>query len=291
MKIFFILILSNIIYAQDYTIINEENKQVIPFATIKYIGIEKGVYSNEKGVFNLEQSISDSISISSIGYYRTKIAVLNIRDSIFLTPKTELLNEVIITHEVQEKEIGLHKKPSNFSWSIKPSREFITYLNLSQKYHNAHIKKVHFPIKKPWVSSKKDTKAVVRVNIYLSSDNIVDEKVFQSKSIYFQINKSKLLTFDLSDALIDIDSSNIYIGLELIGFINNKGEILINSDDSLRIPFTKKKTKDFDSETFVKLIFSKKSEWEPLNNIISKKIGVNNNYYLPIGLTLSLYEN
>ncbi len=283
--------MSNIIYAQNYTILDKQNKQIIPFVNIKYIGTEKGVYSNVMGVFNLEQNISDSISISSIGYYSTKIPVLNIRDSIFLTPKTEALNEVIVTNKRKEKEIGLHKKPSNFSWSIKPSREFITYLNINPKYHDAYITKVHFPIKKPWESSKKETKAVVRANIYLSPDDVIYKKIFQSKSIYCQINKSQLLTFDVSDALISIDSSNIYIGIELIGFINNEGKILTDSEESLRIPFTKKKTKDFDSETFVKFVFSEKPEWEPLNNIVRKKIGLNNQYYLPIGLTLSFYEN
>lgn len=277
---------------KKHTLINSITKEAIPFATIHYLNLDNGTYSDENGNFYLEQNLFDSIMVSSISYKATKFAVSKLTDSIYLVPKIEELNEVVLNSNVDEKEIGLHKKASNFSWYIEPSREFITSLKINEKYHDAHLIKIHFPIKKVQGVKLTSLKAIVRTNIYSSNTNqIVKDRIFSSEPVYCDVNSSETISFDVTDELIEINSDSLLIGIELLGFVNDQGKIQTDTKGSLRIPFTKKKTKDFSSKSYMKLIFSEKVEWQPLNDIIKKYVGLKNDYYLPVGLTLAFYED
>lgn len=277
---------------KKHTLIDSITKEAIPFATIHYINLDNGTYSDENGNFHLEQNLFDSIMVSSVSYKTTKFAVSKLTDSIYLVPKIEVLNEVVLNSNVVEKEIGLHKKASDFSWYIEPSREFITCLKINEKYQDAHLIKIHFPIKKVQGVKLKNLKAIVRTNIYSSNTNqIVKDRIFSSKPVYCDVNSSDTISFDVTDELIEINSDSLFIGIELLGFADEQGKIQADTKGSLRIPFTKKETKDFSSKTYMKLIFSEKVEWQPLNEIIKKYVGLKNDYYLPVGLTLATYEN
>lgn len=277
---------------KKHTLINSITKEAIPFATIHYVSLDNGTYSDENGIFHLEHNAFDSITVSSVSYKTTRFLVSRLADSIYLAPKIEELDEVILNGNVEEKEIGLHKKPSNFSWHIEPSREFITSLTFNKKYHNAHLTKIHLPIKKVQGIKLKNTKAIIRANIYSSKTNrTVKDRIFSSEPVYCDVNTSGTISFDVANELIEITSDSLFIGIELLGFADEQGRIKTGKQGSLRIPFTKKQTKDLSSKSYMKLIFTEKVEWQPLNDIIKKYVGLENDYYLPIGLTLALYED
>ena len=276
---------------EQHTLIDSTSKKVVPFATIKYLNVERGTYSDEKGTFYLEQNVSDSISISSIGYRAVKLVVSNLNDTIFMVPKVEQLKEITINSNIKEKDIGLHKKSSNFSWYIEPSNEFITSVNFNKNYRNAHITNIHFPIKKVLGVERKNLKAIVRTNIYSAHNETIKDIIFTSEPIYYDINSKGIISFDISDEIIEIDSDKLYFGIELIGFVNDDGAIQNDVNGYLRIPFTNKKTKGFNSVTYKRLVFSEKVEWKPLNDIIKKYVGLKKDYFLPIGFTLAIYED
>lgn len=289
-KIILVLIISitqQLCHSQSYFVKDSISKKNIPYASIQYLNSDEGTYSNEKGMFYLNKNISDSIKISCLNYYPLKLAISELKDNIFLNPKVEILDEITITNKKKEKTIGLHKKSTNFSCHILTSTEFITSLKFKEDIHNTFITDIHIPIKKARKVIKEDIRALIRLNIY--SD--FKEKIYESEPKYCELNKSRLLSFDVSDALIEIKPNNLFVGVELLGFVNNRNEIIEKSNDySLVIPFTHKKTNDFEFNTYLKLVFSGNKEWKPLNDITKEFSNKKKQYHLPIGLTLSSYD-
>ena len=273
-------------------VIDSISRLPIPFVAIQTSDNE-GIYSDESGQFYINKVNIDSIiSFKTIGYKNLILTKQNLTDSIFLSPKVEVLQEIDIGVTFKQEEIGLHNKPTNFTWNIEPKREFITSLTFDRRFIKSHLEKVHVPIKKISGLNNTDIKAALRINIYTSctQNNLLD-KFFESQPVYCDSNLKGRLIFDISDAVIEINKECIYIGLEFLGFINEKGEIQQNMKGTLSVPFTKKKTKEFSSNTYIKPMFSENDEWIPINNIIEKYTNLNGDYSLPIGLTISSRED
>ena len=97
---FFILISVNSLYAQTATsvIIDQENKEPIPYATIKYAEF-KGVITNEEGNFTINDNLKniDSITVSSIGYATQKFAITKLADTLQLKPEDIKLSSVFLS--------------------------------------------------------------------------------------------------------------------------------------------------------------------------------------------------
>jgi len=97
------------IFAQDNSvitgqIINGEDKEPLPFASIRLKNHPIGTISNENGDFDFyipKSKRNDTLSISFIGFNSYEVPVRNIDRvlSIVLTPSTNVLDEVILTEK------------------------------------------------------------------------------------------------------------------------------------------------------------------------------------------------
>lgn len=80
-------------------ILNKENSEPIPYATIYNQSSKKGTITNLNGFFSLENiSINDALTISFVGFEKKHILITKsvLNQTIYLIPKTELLSEVTI---------------------------------------------------------------------------------------------------------------------------------------------------------------------------------------------------
>lgn len=285
-----IIITSFFSYSQSFIILDSIYKTPISYANIKYLNSENGVYSNENGIFTLGDNVPDSIIVSCMGYYSTKLNVLTLNDSIFLKPKIELLKEVTINGNFKTKEIGLTRKDSDYSSHMASSWEYLTHLKFYEDYHNAFIQDISFDINEN-KKINKNLKAVVRINIYtFNQEGSIGEKIYTSTPVNYDISKADKLSFNVFNERIETEKE-ILIGIELIGFINKSNEVQNDKNAYLNLPFSKKKAKEFDSKTYFKFIFSDKTEWMPINEFIKKYTNLRNDYYLPISLTIAVYED
>jgi len=95
--------------AQDNSVItgqvlNGENKEPLPFASIRLKNHPIGTISNENGAFDFyipKSKRNDTLSISFIGFnsYEVPIANLNRKLEIVLTPSSNVLDEIILTEK------------------------------------------------------------------------------------------------------------------------------------------------------------------------------------------------
>lgn len=99
-------------FTQTYSskLIDGKTKKAIPYATVQYAE-NQGVISNEEGVFSLtlngNETLSDSIYISSMGYQKKGFALEELKDSILvITPKAiELSGVYVFNKELNADEI------------------------------------------------------------------------------------------------------------------------------------------------------------------------------------------
>lgn len=106
---FLILCAGSEIHAQDHSVItgkviNGENKEVLPFASIRLKNHPIGTISNENGEFDFyipKSKRSDTLSISFIGFnsYEVPLSNINREIEIVLSPSVNVLDEVILTEK------------------------------------------------------------------------------------------------------------------------------------------------------------------------------------------------
>ena len=114
------------IYAQDNSVItgkivNGEDKEPLPFASVRLKNHPIGTISNEKGEFDFyipKSKRSDTLNISFIGFnsYEVPLANIDRELEIVLTPSSNVLDEVILTEKDPLDYIkkALERLPENY---------------------------------------------------------------------------------------------------------------------------------------------------------------------------------
>jgi hypothetical protein len=78
-------------------IIDSKTKEAIPFASVGLIGANQGISSDEKGAFDFKDiQVNDTIVVSCVGYSNSKIAVVDFKSLIELTPSVIELKTVTV---------------------------------------------------------------------------------------------------------------------------------------------------------------------------------------------------
>lgn len=139
------------LYSQDITgkIIDKETLEPIPYVTIK-LSDKKGAISNDEGNFSItisdQNSASDSIYFSSVGYATKAILVKKTTDTIiFLETQVLELSSIYLTHkkltaeEIIDQVKGNLSK--NYSTNTTKSRFFM------RESFKQHYKKLHLNFK------------------------------------------------------------------------------------------------------------------------------------------------
>ena len=126
--VFFILvqIISTSLHAQENSvitgkIINSEDKEPLPFASIRLKNHPIGTISNEEGEFDFyipKSKRNDTLSISFIGFnsYEIPLALIDRKLEIVLRPSTNVLDEIILTEKDPLEYIkkALERLPENY---------------------------------------------------------------------------------------------------------------------------------------------------------------------------------
>ena len=129
------------IYAQDNSvitgkIINGEDKEPLPFASIRLKNHPIGTISNENGEFDFyipKSKRNDTLNISFIGFNSYEVPLVNINREleIVLTPSSNVLDEVILTEKNPLDYIkkALERLPENY-----PQDEYQTIAYYREKF-------------------------------------------------------------------------------------------------------------------------------------------------------------
>jgi hypothetical protein len=212
--------------AQNIIFLENDTKEPIPYATIKYFEnstFSHGDYSSEAGIVDLQKKINfDYIEISCIGYETKKIYKSELSDgAIYLYRKINLLNEVIVPRNKHNTEIigYLNRKKSNKTEEIvKGYSNAVLIKNIGKQ--DKLIKSIIFCIKKP--------KYDVDFRLQLFK---VNNKIFPGEELLPQNFICKIKSGDKESIEVDISKFNISLPENGI-FVSIEGLEGINAMDT-----------------------------------------------------------
>lgn len=293
-KIIFTVIVPLNIYAQKNIVVTDNERNILPFVSIKPLGTNEGFYTDEKGIFSLSDIKSDSIEISCLGYKSQKIRTKEIKDTVDLKQKTEFLSEVNISiGKPSKKVIGFVNKKKSLSWHIRPKTELVTLVKSKNSYDKAIIDKIFIPIGKKQIKLINnnyqeiypDFNTFFRIKLYSNLNN-KPHKLLLQKPILVNCtqNTNDIIEIDVSKNYLEYSNDGVFIGVEMIGdqHTSNAKKSLLPSFE-----FTQKTKKNIYSKSYIKNIFLG-DDWVDIetNNHFSKVKKFN----MAISLSLDVYN-
>lgn len=283
-KLLFILI-SSTIQSQNAVVINSLNHNPIPFVNIQ-IGRNSGTYSNENGAFEFNKQSKDTLRFSHISYNDYQIKVCDIKDTIVLSPNDILLKEVKITNGKEiTKYVDFPKRNSNQgSFPVQSKSEILALIIPDIKNENAIITKLDFKFEKERFDNSK-TKTALRINVYDTEGEYIKNKIFSTEAYIIDISKKDRIEVDLSQEFITLSKKGLFIGLEVIGNIDDQGEIT-KEKAYIRPILSGNIINDYSLKTFLKYTFDKLLILKPINGILEEATGEKLSRNLSFGLTI-----
>lgn len=297
-KVFILLILfANNIFSQKITVCDSVSKRPISFANV--VSGNEGAYTDLNGQAEITKIFS-KISISHINYDTKKVKYDSALDTVFMNPRTTILDEVIISNTISEKiKIGFLEKDKRISSiPIKPKNEMLIKVIPDIKYFDYSIYKITIPLNKIKHYNKKDklyknTEAIFRLNIYIQNDENTLRKIYQSSDIGFIMSEKESISIDLKNEKIELHENGIYIGIEMIGKMNKDGEFT-EEESYIRPLITSKVSNDYESNTYLKSPFNNNikdmTNINKFNEHFSKDLKKYNPNILNLAIGLTLYK-
>lgn len=277
-----------------YIIIDQTNNKALPYATIKLPKYKNGLYSDFNGKFLLPKYVNgkDSINISYLGYYEKKLLVSKVKDSIFLNPKSENLEEVILRKEKSKRLVYGYRSNGSLTWSLDKDYELGTLIQPRKNCNNCMVDKLIIPIKKFTLKKINGEiiqifpkfRTIMKLLIYSVKDGLPNE-IILNKPIFIEVNQetSNELVISLSDEFIEYNKDGIFISLS---------KIESTSEEYNYLPlllFTKKKSKTIIASSYFRTIFIDNNKWLPIKDRLSK-IDLKKEYNLELKLEILEYK-
>ena len=268
MKTFFLFIAFfsiNSIFSQ-HIVLDSLTKEPIPFPLVSTAKEHSSFYANVNGIFELQGNFNyEKVEISCLGYepYIKKINILP--DTIFLKPKIEHLKEIVIQNtSTKFKKIGFLKK-SNLDWFIN-SKTQIGILIIPKKANiESKIEKINIPItKKIMKYHNRPFKSVFKINTYTNKNGFPNTSISE-KPFIIKCNQDseKIVTIDISNEQVYLPKEGLFLTIEMIGEIDEKGNILELKNPLPAFKFSSKSPSGFLYKQYYKTVSS--NEWRVLD--------------------------
>ncbi len=290
------------------TIIDSISKKGVSFATISF-GNGNGIFADDDGQFFFTKKLYadiDSLFISALGYKDIKLVSSSLKDTLFLAPQSDLLDEVIVTARPTGKFKEVTLKPTDHNDYFKcwlptiESEIAVFFPNNDAK--PKHLTKLLLPIKteaKDWnkrgnkKKEKRPFSTLFRVQFYKNHKGLPGDVVTYEKIVFIATQDTKpVFEFDVSGFDIFIPKDGIFVSIQVLGFTDKNGKLLPNKkykevktrrgiikvSTTFRplLPFTDQIE---DKTTYVKRIFQNNGQW-----VLFDKKNIKNSNLLNAGL-------
>jgi hypothetical protein len=208
--------------AQETTILVKikATNEKISFAVIQIPNQNMGFYTNEEGNSKIKLALGDSLIVSCIGYesFKTKINTIPTILEVALQEKIdELAGVEIKSKNLKIIKLSESKQKRDYGFSLGTGLEIASFIENKEKL--TYLSDLNFPFE------QKKYNIHFRINIYKASDdgfptnNISNiRKIYQSKDFKTEIQST--------DLFVKLPEKGFFVGIELIGYENEKGEII-----------------------------------------------------------------
>jgi hypothetical protein len=226
--VFFFPVILVTIYAQSniQSVIKDSlTTKGIPFVNIAYLNLNIGTISDEEGFFSMKKNNDQQfLQLSALGYRNKVVDINKIDSTIYLSPKIEQLNEIVVYGKKNNYTKNIKLGLSAFFTVIKThlpfGYEFASYIE--NKYHKKGIiKEVLLSLNK---TEKYDFIATYNVKFY-SYDSIRKQPgtaLFEQNIFVKPENKTYKLKINVENYNISLPKEGVCVGIELVNVENFK---------------------------------------------------------------------
>jgi hypothetical protein len=213
-RILFLLSCLNI-FGQSAIVLDEENKLPIAYVNIWNKSSKRGVSTEENGTFStIKLKINDTLLFTAIGFETKEIHWTANSDTIFLTPKMELLNEVVVRPKKKLTFQLLKIRKANHSvhfWEHNEILIIAKHIPYQNQYENTPF------LKEVTISTftlEKDN--IVKIYFYTVDENNQPKEYLLNENVTVRPKKGSGLTkIDVSKYAIEIPKNGLFIGVEV----------------------------------------------------------------------------
>ncbi len=279
MKFLFLFLFSIISYSQKIIVVDSLSKENLPFANITLKKDNDEIlkdYLNENGTYLIDKNKSFThISISNLGYNPKEIMRNRVKDTIFLVPKINLIEEVLVTKNIKNNFsiVGLVNERKHQEFDLGKGVEKVIFIK-NEFNIEKRIKSILLKIKKTGKG-----KIAFRIHLYennnmIPGNNLLDENIIS----YLDEKKMSITEIDISDLSLIFPKEGVFVGIENVGIIdadfNNKIRVEYNQSLNSQITFIRNTLK--------------KEQWNDINeefkklNILKYKNKLNANFAIKV---------
>lgn len=249
-------------YSQNYHLVVKDSitKRAIPLVSVKYVDSNSGTFTDEDGYVEIGSNIK-SIKVSCIGYNDKTVLLSQIDSLLYLVPKEEKLEEVILLSHASDKN-ELEKMKSKQKITFKTNAEGFLFSRRFDLAEKSKILKVRADILND--SVKKN----LLLKVYdMKSNDMPGEQVLYTH--YYSVIDpfQKYVDLDLSEENLVFEKSSIFIALVITS----------NTKEKTKLEFGINTSKKPDS--YYKPYYAIENAWFQLPDIKGKKF---NNFNINI---------
>ncbi|MAB49538.1 MAG: hypothetical protein CMC05_13005 [Flavobacteriaceae bacterium] len=235
MKVFFLLF-PFLVFSQQHVakgvVLDKVTNEPIPYVNISILESRVGTSSDDDGSFSLEikkEDINKVVRLSSLGYESSKITVSLFLKSekIFLKPRTEVLEEVIITNKFEEKTNVINKiEDSDLCYGYGSLAESPWIMALYFPYNKDYKETEFLKSVKFHFGNFKNKKAKFRLRLFtIGKDSLPDKDILKENVIVELKKKQKEAVVDISDYDILFPREGFYVAFEWLYIPYNAEEV------------------------------------------------------------------
>lgn len=210
------------------------NKKPVVYANISFLDSDKGISSTENGTFEMYISkamLNSKVHISCLNYQDTIVLAKEVQGkTLFLTPKTMQLNEIVITKKVDRKVVLDRVRKKVVNMHSKGLRMLAKYFPYDKKYSCCpYITKIniHFP-------KRQNRQSKFRFRIF-SKDSITgmpkDDLLMENIPITISRGDTEV-NLDLTAYDIEMPKNGFFIAFEKLFIPFNEYGMNPNDPDS-----------------------------------------------------------
>jgi len=227
-------------------LVSSSDSTSLPFASIYSTSANFGTYSDSKGIFYISNDL-DSLTISHVGYLTKRIAISNIKDTVFLNERVNELDEVIVSSSKRNKTkshlVGYYKNKISGYYLGKQSMALLIE-NPSKELR--HIKEItgKLGVSKDHYKWKYNTNApkhqdiLIRINLFQKLDSLEypSNYLINTEDIRIRISKKqKKFSYEISSKNLYFPSNGVFVGIEFLGYFQSDQFVPFSTSDKENI--------------------------------------------------------
>jgi hypothetical protein len=195
------------------TILDNETKQPVPFASVFCKQKQFGIYADENGKFTVPSNIAfnDTLSISSVGYRTNHFIYISTTQDFYLKNTTNTLKEVSITPHGSEIILGSLKKSSHFVINLNQhkTRSELCFFMPNNNNQKGKVTSVSF-----YINEGGKPHSPFRIRIYNAKNGKPFQDLLTSNLVTQGGRKGGWLEINIEKYNIPFESDGIFISME-----------------------------------------------------------------------------